>query len=129
MPEYSFQSSDGQTKDIFYFMKDVPSVGAEIIDEHGVKWKRVFTSPRASIDTQIDPESSKDFRDKLANKNYNLGQLWDTSKELSEKREAKNGKDSVRESYFNKYKKEHRGQEHPHQKKEKFVGIQLIQRK
>jgi len=125
MPEYSFQSTDGQIKDIFYFMKDVPSVGAEITDDQGVKWKRIFTSPRAAIDTQSDPYSAVDFKKQFSdNKKFTMGNMFDASREASEKRANKDGVDQTRVKYFDKYKKEHRGQEHPHQKKEKFAALQ-----
>jgi len=100
-------------------MKDVHEY-----EENGVKYKRLFLPPTSSIDTDINPDSSSEFRDKLANKNYTVGDLWDKSKELSEKRAAREGKDPVREKYFDKYRKEHKGQEHPAQKREKLAVIE-----
>ena len=42
-----------------------------------------------------------------------IGQLWDESKVLSEKRAKVGGKDPVKEKYFKNYKKRRRGIKHP----------------
>ena len=42
--------------------------------------------------------SSKDFREKV--KAQNVGDIWDRSKELSEIRKGKEGRDPVQEKYF-----------------------------
>ena len=34
-------------------------------DEEGVTWTRIFTIPRASVDTKIDPNSAKEFVAKI----------------------------------------------------------------
>lgn len=69
------------------------------VDENGLKWERVFTIPYTSIDTSVDPFSEKDFVKKTANKNYNIGDMWDISKELGEKRKKQDGKDSIAEKH------------------------------
>jgi len=126
MPNYSFVRCDiNQYQDFFYLMKDVPSVGKTFIDGNGVVWKRVFCIPQASIDTNLDPYSSKDFNKKFANKKgITIGDTLDESRSLSEKRAGKDGKDALREKHYEKYRKEHRGAEHPYEKKEKFNELQ-----
>ena len=57
----------------------------EYTDEDGVKWKRVFAVPNASIDTRIDDFSSNEFVDKTKDKGMTMGQLWEESKQASKK--------------------------------------------
>lgn len=120
MPIYIYQHPTNESiVEVFQSMKDVHEY-----EDNGVKYKRLFSSPAASVDTNINPDSSKEFCNKLANKNYTVGDLWDKSKELSDKRAAREGTDPIRDKYFEKYRKEHKGQEHPHQKKEKLAALQ-----
>lgn len=92
------------------------------IDPDGVKWNRVFTKPQASIDTQIDPHSSKDFVEKTRNKNATIGELWDRSAELSEKRAKTGGRDETKikaqESYTRRT-----GKEHPSIRQERMKNV------
>jgi hypothetical protein len=124
MPLYAFESSDGQYQDFFYKMADVPSLGTAITDENGIVWKRVFTKPNAAIATQMDPYSVKQFNSRLDGKNITVGDMWEASKEASEKRAAKEGVDPIKKKYLENYKKERKGQEHSVEKKEKFDKIQ-----
>jgi hypothetical protein len=92
------------------------SVWQSVHEEHvyeieGVEYSRVYTVPQASIDTRIDPYSQKEFREKT--KVENVGDMWDRSKELSEIRAAKEGKDPIKEKYFKDYTKQTKGKKHP----------------
>jgi len=122
MPLYSFVKVNDSYifRDFFFRMKDVPSVGSVIKDDDGIEWKRVFTIPQAASNiTKIDPNSPKDFNRRLENKNLNIGELWDSSAEMSEARAAKNGgTDPIKEKYYEKYSAERQGAKHPKQKKE-----------
>ena len=91
-------------------------------DEKGVKWNRIFTKPQAAIDTQFSATDSRDFIQKTRGKNYSLGQLWDKSAELSEKRGGMSGQDEVREKAESAYK-EKTGKKHPHSKKKQVFEI------
>ena len=82
------------------------------IDEEGVEWKRVWSTPNTSIDTQIDPFSSEEFVKKTAKEGMTAGDMMDLSKELSEKRENLSGKDKVRDNYFKSYSKKRKGMKH-----------------
>jgi hypothetical protein len=84
----------------------------EYVNEAGLKYERVFTVPNTAIDSQIDPFSSKDFVNKTKNKNMSLGEMWDASRDASEKREKIQGKDSTKAKYFEKYAKTRRGMKH-----------------
>lgn len=123
MPLYTFES-DGQFQDIFYLMKDVPSVGSQIVDEHGVIWRRVFTCPNTAISTVTDPYSTRDFNKSLDGKNVTVGDMWDASKEASDKRAAREGVDPVRAKYLSDYKASRKGQEHSVEKAERFARVQ-----
>lgn len=103
---------------IYIYKNDNTGEVAEILqgmnDEHtylvdGCQWSRVFTVPGASIDTKIDPFSKNDFMNKTKSKKGTLGDLWDTSKELSEKRKDSLGYDNMEKKAFNDYSKKRGG--------------------
>lgn len=73
--------------------------------EDGVKWNRVFTVPNTAIDTKIDAFSSQDFVKKTANHKGTLGDLFDMSRDMAEKRKDKAGHDPVQEKVVRDYKK------------------------
>lgn len=101
MPEYSFHNDQtGETIDLFFGMNEVK----EHIDENGYKWRRIFSVPRAAIDTKINPFSERDFVNKTGNKKGTVGEVMDLSAELSEKRAESTGKeDPVKRKLFNDY--------------------------
>lgn len=86
------------------------------VDDKGVKWNRVFTKPQAAMDTQISAHDPKDFVKKTRGKNYTLGQLWDKSAELSDRRGGASGQDEVKQKAEQAYEKR-TGKKHPHAKK------------
>jgi len=114
MPNYTFKNLDtGEEKDFFYSMKEVPSSDTVIIAD-GVRWKRIFVAPQLNTTGMkpIDPFSQKAFREKTGSMKGNLGNLWDVSKELSEKRAEKLGEDPLKKKYFDDYRKRKRGINH-----------------
>ena len=67
-------------------------------------------NPNTSIDTQIDPWSTKDFVDKTKNKGGTLGDLFDKSAELSRKRASENGGvDPIKRKSEKTYSKDRKG--------------------
>lgn len=107
MPLYLYLNErTGETKEILQSMNDVHSY-----EEEGVAWKRVFTIPQTSIDTKIDPNSSKDFV-RATNKKGTIGDIMDLSAELSDKRAEKEGTDPVKQKHFEDYKKKNNGKKH-----------------
>lgn len=107
MPEYLFQNP---------FTYEIVSVVQNMNDVHeyeqdGIKFVRIFTIPNSSKDTRCDPFNSKDFVNKTRDKKGTLGELWDLSKELSEKREQVLGKDPVREKYIAEWSKKRGGRQ------------------
>lgn len=106
MPQYTFYNEKTKEyKDIIMSMKEEH----RYIDETGYEWMRVFYSPQAAIDTKIDPMSSKDWVNKTGAKRGSVGDLWNSSAEMSEKREKIMGKDTVKEKWYNKEKKKRKG--------------------
>jgi hypothetical protein len=119
MPLYSFTNQDGEFEDFFFTMKEVPKLG-DVVELDGKKWTRVFTKPNAAIAITSDPYSAKDFNKRLDGKNITIGDMWDASKEASEKRAAKEGVDPIKKEYYDSYAKKRHGVKHQNEKKEIF---------
>jgi hypothetical protein len=82
-------------------------------DSDGLEWKRVFTIPNASIDTQVDPNSISKFIDTTMNKKGSFGDMMNYSKELSHQRAEQNGGvDPVQQKHFADYSKSRKGAKH-----------------
>lgn len=94
MPTYLFMHPETEeTIELVQGMKDKHCY----IDENGVEWSRVWVNPNtANATTAMDPYSEKDFVAKTRGKNYSVGDMWNLSKELHEKRKQKEGKDPIK---------------------------------
>jgi hypothetical protein len=100
MPYYLFSHpKTKKVQEIFFHMNDEKIY----IDENGVQWKREYTVPQASIDTNIDPYSASAFVEKTR-KAGTFGELFDLSKEMSDKRGGKKN-DPVKKSHEKEWKK------------------------
>ena len=106
MPEYLYENPD---------TGEIISVTQGIDEEHSYSeedkvFNRVFTVPNASIDSDVDPFSAQQFTEKTKNMKGSMGDMWDYSKELGEKRKASNnGVDPVRKKAEENYSKKRRG--------------------
>lgn len=111
MPYYRYvHPKTNEIKDIFQGMNDVH----EYIDENGLKWNRIFTTPELSTQDKLSVESSaKDFSRVTANQKGTMGDLWDRSAELSEKRKKLYGEDKVKSKYYEDWSKKRKGKVHP----------------
>lgn len=110
MPLYTYEHPEnGESIDVIQSMNDEHSY----TDKQGLKWLRVFYSPEASIDSQIDPFDKQSFKDKTNNKKGSYGDFLDKSKELSQQRKDKVGYDPIQKKYFKEYSKKRRGVKHP----------------
>jgi hypothetical protein len=99
MPYYLFSHPKSkEVREIFFHMNDEKVY----IDEDGLQWFREFTVPQASIDVNIDPYSKRAFMDKT-NKTGTFGEMFDLSKELSEKRGGKQN-DPVKKTFQKNHK-------------------------
>lgn len=118
MPLYTFYSEKKKEyRDIFFHMEEEKKYCGENGDEMD-EWKRIYHIPNASIDTKADPFNANSFVEKTKDKKGTYGDLLDHSKELSEKRaELRDGKDPVKEKYFEEYSKKRRGAKHLDQMK------------
>ena len=104
-----------EEKEVFQKMDD-----EHVYSEDGVEWDRVFSVPHASIDSSIDPFNNQQYIDATYNKKGTIGDMMDLSAELSAKRAEKSGGlDPVKEKFYDNYKKERKGAEHPNRIKEK----------
>tara|TARA_Y100000310_G_scaffold315080_1_gene365233 strand:+ start:1345 stop:1686 length:342 start_codon:yes stop_codon:yes gene_type:complete len=106
MPEYLYENPDTGEK---------VSVWQSVHEEHayeidGVTFDRVYTIPNASIDTKINPNSEKEFREKAKG---TVGDIWDQSAEASEKRVEQHGEDPVKKQFFKDYSAKRKGAKHP----------------
>jgi len=115
MPLYTYENPDtGETVDVLQSMNEEHSY----TDQNGLKWKRVYLIPNASVDSQIDANSSTAFIDATKNKKGTYGDLLDKSRELSEKRaKTYGGSDPIKEKFFKDYSANRKGAIHPDQKK------------
>ena len=84
------------------------------IDEYGVHWERVFTSPQLNTEGSLDANcSEKQFLAFTKNKKDKIGDLWDRSRELSEKRKKIYGQDPIKKEYYRNWSKARKGKKHP----------------
>lgn len=127
MPEYLFrkEGTEDITTSFFYKMTEAPALGSKIIDQDGIIWIRIVSldinlGKGTSESTKVDPYSEKQFKDRFEGKKVTLGDMMDASKELSEKRAAKEGKDPVKQKFYDKYAEERKGTRHPKEVKENF---------
>jgi|TARA_R100000995_G_scaffold84882_1_gene65500 hypothetical protein len=116
MPIYVYKHPEREEyREVFQGMND-----EHVYSEDDVKWSRVFLAPNASIDNTIDPFNSQQYMDATYNKKGTIGDMMDLSAELSAKRAEKSGGlDPVKEKFYDNYKKERKGAEHPNRIKEK----------
>jgi hypothetical protein len=111
MPEYLFQHPE--TNEVIFLVQRMndPHV---YTDDKGTVWARIFTVPQGAIDTKIDPWSSSEFVRKTAKRGMTAGEMWDLSKELSDRRIQTAGDDPVKRKVTEDYTKR-TGKPHPNQ--------------
>ena len=116
MPVFLYKDSrNGKIHEIIQRMSEKH----EAFSSDGFKLERIFTIPRASVDTKISPYSAKEFVAKTAKNGMTLGEMQDLSAELSEKRGGITGQDEIREKAEKSYETMTNGKKHPHSKKKK----------
>ena len=100
MPYYIYQNpKTGKKKEVLQSMNE-----PHVYSEDGLAWERVFTVPNSAIDTIIDASKPRDFL-RATNKKMTLGDMWDESGRLSEKRKQKLGYDPVKDATVKRYEK------------------------
>ena len=113
MPVYLFQHPETEEViEVIQRMKE-PHV---YVDESGTKWERLWVSPNASADVNIDPHNANAFNDKHRhNDKASYGDIVDHAKELSKVRKEKSGlgDDPVKRKYFDDWSSQRKGKRHP----------------
>lgn len=111
MPTYIYQHPNSKK-----VVEIIQSINDEhvFIDELGTKWNRVFTAPELNTQEKLNESStSKDFARLTSSQKGKLGDLWDRSAELSEKRKKVYGEDNLKKKYHENWSKKRRGKVHP----------------
>jgi len=118
MPLYTYKHPEtNEHKDVFQSMDEEHIY----IDGFGTEWKRVYFAPNASIDSNIDPFSQRQFTDSTGGKKGTVGDMLDYSAEMSERRAEKSGgKDPLKQKYFDDYAAKRNGQRHMAEKKQTY---------
>lgn len=110
MPTYLFQNPKTKAvKEIIQMMNE-PHVYK---DDKGTEWVRLWTVPTASVDGKVDAFSPQSFIAKTGKQRGKLGDLFDQSKELSEKRAKRYGFDPVKKKALEDWGKKRGGRVHP----------------
>jgi len=111
MPEYLYEHP--KSKEIISIIQSVHDEH-EFFDKKGIKWNRVFTAPELNTQDKLTEKSSEnDFARVTKNQKGNVGDLWDRSAELSDKRKKIYGEDPVKKRYFDDWSKKRKGKVHP----------------
>lgn len=112
MPIYIYLNpKTGVTKEVIQRMTE-----PHIYSENGEQWQRIFHTAQISTDTNWDAMDSKNFVERSRTKKGKLGDLWEKSAELSEKREKIIGKDPIKEKFLKNWEKK-RKKTHPENRK------------
>jgi hypothetical protein len=100
MPIYKYQNpKNGETIEVVQKMNDDHS----FTDDSGLEWVRVFFKPLVAIDSNPDPFSRTAFLEKTKGVKT-MGDAWDFSQEMSDKRaERSGGTDSMRKKAEKKF--------------------------
>jgi hypothetical protein len=107
MPQYTFLNEEtNETIDVIMSMKE-PHV---YIDKDGKEWSRVFYAGQASVDSHYNCWSQQKFLEKTNTPRATMGDIFDRSAELSEKRKQETGHtDPIREAAEKKYSATRKG--------------------
>ena len=94
MPVYTYEHPT--TKEQVDVVQRMTEPHVHFVD--GIEWARVFGVPSAKIDSleNLDPFDRRGFVARTARKGMTVGDMWDESKRLSDKRAKKTGKDEVK---------------------------------
>ncbi len=115
MPEYTFFNKITQEyRDVFFKMLDDKIYNGEDGTEVDI-WERRWYPPNASVDSisNTNPFDTRAHVDKTGKMKGNLGDLFNISKEMSERRQDKiGGEDPVKRQFFNDYQKKNNGAKH-----------------
>lgn len=122
MATYLYQTipTDGSEPRQFEYVQSMKEAALTKDPQTGEPVRRVITGglPFAVNGLKpIDPHDRKAFAKKTAVPGT-VGELWDRSKELSERRTEKEGVDPIKRRFYDNYSKAHKGRKHTAEKKE-----------
>ena len=111
MPFYTYINPD--TEEVIDVVQSI-NENHVYFDKNGLEWRRVFTVPEVNTHGTLKADTTeKQFSDYTRNQKGSMGDLYDRSAELSEKRKKIYGKDPVKKKYFNDWSKKRKGKVHP----------------
>ena len=111
MPVYIYQNP--KTKKIKEIVQSINDKH-EYIDNRNVKWERIFTTPQLNTEGTLDVNcNDKKFAEFTKNKKGTIGDLWDRSTELSEKRKKIYGEDPIKNKYYENWSKKRKNRRYP----------------
>jgi len=119
MPQYLYKKPN---EELYVEITQSMSEVHRFIDKDGLEWKRVWQVPHAIVKSvsNMNPFNIREHVEKTGNMKGSVGNLWDISREMSEKRSEKiGGEDPIKREYFNNYEKENKTK-HFADKKTKF---------
>jgi len=123
MPLFLFKNSDtNEVREIFFKMNDDKVYNGEDGTEIG-KWSRRWTKPNASVNSlsNTNPFDTRAHVEKTGQMKGSLGDLFNISKEMSERRQDKiGGEDPVKRKFFEDYKQKNNGAKHFHDRPDKI---------
>ena len=102
MPIYEYQHP--KTKKVIEVIQGMKDKHV-FVDHQGTEWHRVWNTPNAAIDSDINPFSKDDFMKATAKKGMTAGDMMDLSKQLSKKREKSRGLDPIKNKTVTAYEK------------------------
>ena len=105
MPLYVFKHPK---KDVVVEVVQKMQETHSFIDDEGTEWERVWNPPNTSVDSNQLDGSKQSFMKYTENRKGTIGDLWDVSRECSEKRIKRDGKDAVQEKHFKKYEEKNK---------------------
>ena len=121
MPVYLFKSP--KTQEVIEVVQKMTESHV-YVDEDGLEWQRIFLNPNMSVDSENDG-TEEGFLRYTSNRKGTLGDIWDASREASEKRKQATGHDAVQEKYHEDFSKKRKGKLAPEDKKNQAGGLDI----
>lgn len=120
MPEYLYINDS--TEEVYSVIQGMNDEHIFFDPKTGEQCRRIFTVPNASVDSlsNSDPFNIQEHVEKTGKMKGSVGDLWDVSREMSERRAEKIGaEDPVKREMFNNYEKKN-GVKHHKDKPDKI---------
>lgn len=104
LPSYEFHHAPtNETISVYVGLDEPASARAQQV-QGGKLYKRVYAAPLAARDTKLHDGTQTDFTRAVQDKQMTVGEAWEVSKEMSEKRAKLNGGvDPQKEQFYRDY--------------------------